>query len=125
MRLWKNSAIVPLLALPLAAGAVIALPTAPASAASCATMSFTNPYIGYPADVPAAALSQGSAGPCVVMLQQDLNFEIGAKLQQDGIFGPATLAAVRSYQQKNLACTGGVDGIAGHYTMSCLVASSG
>ncbi len=38
---------------------------------------------------------------------------------------PNTLAAVKTYRGKNLACTGGVDGIAGHHTMSCLVAGSG
>lgn len=124
MRLWKISTIVPLLALPLATGAVIALPAA-ASAASCATVSFTNPYLGFADDVPAATLGEGSAGSCVVMLQQDLNFTINAKLKVDGAFGPNTLAAVKSYQARNLGCTGGADGLAGHYTMSCLVASSG
>lgn len=124
MRLWKTSVIAPLLALPLATGTVVALPAA-ASAASCATMSFTNPYIGSPMEIPAATLSDGSAGPCVVILQQDLNFTINAKLKVDGVFGPNTLAAVETYQGQNLACTRGVDGIAGHYTMSCLVAGSG
>ena len=69
MRFWKIRVMVPLLALPLATGAVAALPAAPASAASCAEISFTNPYLGFAMEVPAANLSQGSTGPCVVMLQ--------------------------------------------------------
>lgn len=126
MRFWKTRVMVPLLALPLATGAVVALPAAaPASAASCAEISFTNPYLGFAMQVPAATLSQGSTGPCVVILQQDLNFVIHSGLNVDGIFGPKTLSAVETFQGRNLGCTRGVDGIAGHYTMSCLAAGSG
>jgi peptidoglycan hydrolase-like protein with peptidoglycan-binding domain len=126
VRLWKISAIVPLLALSLATGTAIALPTAAsATTASCALFSFTNPYIGSPTDVPTVTLSEWATGPCVVMLQEDLNFVIKAGLKQDGIFGPKTLAAVKTYQGMYSGCTGGVDGIAGHYTMSCLVEGSG
>lgn len=125
MRLWKTSAMVPLLALSLAAGSVIALPAASAAAASCAEFSFTNPYLRFPMEIPTATLSEGSTGPCVTILQQDLNFTIRAGLKEDGQFGPKTLAGVETYQGKNRACTRGVDGIAGHYTMSCLIASSG
>jgi peptidoglycan hydrolase-like protein with peptidoglycan-binding domain len=118
--------MVSLLALPLATGAFIVLPAAAsATTASCAEISFTNPNIGSPMEVPAANLSDGSTGPCVVMLQQDLNFVDRAGLKVDGDFGPKTLAAVETFQGDNLACTRGVDGIAGHYTMSCLVAGSG
>jgi peptidoglycan hydrolase-like protein with peptidoglycan-binding domain len=87
--------------------------------------SFTNPYLGFAMEVPAATLSQGSTGPCVVMLQQDLNFVIHSGLKVDGDFGPKTLSAVETYQGENRGCTRGVDGIAGHYTMSCLAAGSG
>ncbi len=125
MRLWKTSAMVSLLALPLAAGSVIALPAASAAAASCAEFSFTNPYLGFPMEVPTATLSEGSTGPCVTILQQDLNYTIKAHLKVDSNFGPNTLAAVKTFQGKNLGCTRGADGIAGHYTMSCLIASSG
>ena len=125
MRHWKTAAMVPLLALPLAAGSVVTLPAASAAAASCAQISFTNPYLGFPVDIPQATLVEGSTGPCVTMLQQDLNFVIHARLAVDGIFGPHTLNAVVTFQSKNLACTRGVDGIAGHYTMSCLVVGSG
>jgi hypothetical protein len=125
VRLWKTSAMVPLLALPLAAGSIIALPAASAAAASCAEFSFTNPYLGFPMEIPTATLSDGSTGPCVTILQQDLNYMIRARLKVDGSFGPKTLAAVKTFQGKNLRCTRGADGIAGHYTMSCLIAGSG
>jgi hypothetical protein len=115
----------PLLALPLAAGSVIALPAASAAAASCAQMNFTNPYWGYSWPVPTATLSDGSNGPCVVLLQQDLNFVLKEHLSQDGKFGPNTLEAVEDYQGNIPACTRGVDGIAGHYTMSCLGVQAG
>jgi peptidoglycan hydrolase-like protein with peptidoglycan-binding domain len=118
--------MVPLLALPLATGAAVALPAAaPAAAASCPEMSFTNQYLGFAMEVPVSNLSQGSTGPCVVMLQQDLNFVIHSGLKVDGDFGPKTLGAVETFQGRNPGCTRGVDGIAGHYTMSCLAAGSG
>jgi Putative peptidoglycan binding domain len=125
VRLWKTSAMVSLLALPLAAGSVIALPAASAAAASCAEFSFTNPYLGFPMEVPTATLSEGSTGPCVTILQQDLNYMIRARLKVDSAFGPKTLTAVETFQRRNLGCTRGVDGTAGHYTMSCLIAGSG
>jgi peptidoglycan hydrolase-like protein with peptidoglycan-binding domain len=59
------------------------------------------------------------------MLQQDLNFVIVFGLKVDGDFGPKTFSAVETYQGENRGCTRGVDGIAGHYTMSCLAAGSG
>lgn len=123
MRLPKISVLAPVLALPFAVGAVTALPTA-ADAASCSTISYTNPYLGFPVPVPAAMLSSGSTGPCVVILQQELNSTINAKLSVDGIFGAKTLSAVRTYQSEDPSCTGGTDGIAGHNTMSCLQVSS-
>ena len=126
MRLWKNSVVVPLLALPLATGTVIALPAAtPAAAVSCAQYSFTNPYLGFATVIPKAIMSYGSTGPCVVLLQQDLNFVIKAGLKVDGKFGSNTQGAVETFQGQKPGCTGGVDGIAGKYTMSCLVAGSG
>jgi peptidoglycan hydrolase-like protein with peptidoglycan-binding domain len=116
----------PLLTLSLAAGTVTALPaTASAAAASCAQYSFTNPYLGFETPIPTVTLAQGSTGPCVVLLQQDLNFAINSGLATDGKFGSKTLTAVENFQRQNDACVRGVDGIAGHYTMSCLVAGSG
>jgi len=115
-----------LLALPLATGVVIALPTASSAVAdSCAQYSFTNPHLGFATVIPKATLSYGSKGPCVVILQQDLNYMIRAGLKVDGVFGSKTQGAVETYQGRKPGCTGGVDGIAGHYTMSCLAAGSG
>jgi peptidoglycan DL-endopeptidase CwlO len=125
VRRWKTAAIVPLLALPLAAGSVATLSTAPAAAASCAMKSFTNPAIGSPMPVPVNTLGEGSTGPCVTLLQEDLNFVLGAGLAQDGIFGSHTLSAVKTFQSEHQACTRGVDGLAGPYTMSCLAVMSG
>ena len=88
-------------------------------------MSFTNLYVGFAMEVPVATLSDGSTGPCVVILQQDLNFVIHSGLKVDGIFGPKMLGAVETFQGQNLGCTRGVDCIAGHYTMSCLAAGRG
>jgi hypothetical protein len=57
-------------------------------------------------------ISEGAAGPAVVKLQARLN-AWGAKLTADGQFGPATLAAVESFQHAhNLT----VDGVAGPAT---------
>jgi hypothetical protein len=124
VRPWKTSAMVTLLALPLAAGLVITLPPpAPAAAASCAEFYFTNPYLGYSVQIPAATLGEGSTGPCVTILQRGLNKWNNAHLAVDGAFGPKTLAAVKTYQRENLACTRGVDGIAGPYTLSCVAGS--
>ncbi|HEV2373214.1 MAG TPA: peptidoglycan-binding protein [Streptosporangiaceae bacterium] len=129
MRLKKTGVIAALLALLLATGTAITLSTTASAAAgpapSCAQFWWTNPYLGFPTLIPTANLSYGSSGPCVKILQQDLNFVINARLRVDGQFGPKTLTAVETFQGKELACTGGVDGIAGHHTMSCLVAGSG
>jgi peptidoglycan hydrolase-like protein with peptidoglycan-binding domain len=118
--------MVPLLAAALATGTVTALSAAaPAAAASCTEYSFTNPNIGFATVIPKSQMSEGSTGPCVALLQDYLNLAINSNLAVDSQFGPKTLAAVKSYQGENLACTGGADGIAGPYTMSCLVAGSG
>lgn len=59
-------------------------------------------------------LKQGSTGPDVGMLQQDLN-KNGASLIVDASFGPATDSALRAFQaQKGLV----VDGEAGPLTMA-------
>ncbi|HEV2372099.1 MAG TPA: peptidoglycan-binding domain-containing protein [Streptosporangiaceae bacterium] len=126
MRLWKASSMVFMLVAPFAAGAVTAFPAAAsADASSCYSYSFTNPYIGYPVGVPSASLAEGSTGDCVVILQQALNGVDHANLVPDGDFGPKTLTAVENYQAQHRGCTGGVDGIAGPYTMSCLIGGTG
>ncbi len=58
-------------------------------------------------------LQQGSSGSEVVSLQQALN-SLGYSLVTDGKFGPATAAAVRSFQQAQGLK---VDGIAGRETL--------
>ena len=99
-----------------------------ASVQACAqtNLPYRNPpHVGYATVIPKATMSYGSTGPCVVLLQQDLNFVIKAGLKVDGKFGSNTQGAVETFQGKKPGCTGGVDGIAGKYTMSCLVAGSG
>src|SRR5690242_17207272 len=64
-------------------------------------------------------ISQGSSDPpdVIMLIQQALN-ERGAALTVDGIFGPATAAAVTAYQtDKGLVPK---DGIVGPGTMSAL-----
>ena len=126
MRLWKASPIAFMLVVPFAAGAVTAFPSAAsADSSSCYSYSFTNPYIGHPVGVPSTQLAEGSTGVCVSYLQQDLDEVDHADLTVDGDFGPKTFAAVKNFQAQNSSCTGGADGIAGPYTMSCLIAGSG
>ncbi|WP_369408112.1 peptidoglycan-binding protein [Streptomyces sp. V2] len=61
----------------------------------------------------------GSHGACVEILQQELNEAYGAGLATDGYFGQNTLNWVRRFQS-DFHCAGGVDGIAGRNTFSCL-----
>ena len=122
----KTRAMAPLLAAALATGTVTALSAAaPAAAESCAEYSFTNPAVGFAVTIPRPTLSYGSTGPCVALLQEYLNLAISSNLTIDSQFGSKTQAAVEKYQGENVSCTRGVDGIAGPYTMSCLVAGSG
>ncbi|WP_413166768.1 peptidoglycan-binding domain-containing protein [Capilliphycus salinus ALCB114379] len=70
---------------------------------------------------PEAVLSQptlrrGSQGEAVIRLQNRLN-DFGFRLVVDGIFGPATEAAVKRYQSNNRLT---VDGIVGPQTWSAL-----
>lgn len=62
-------------------------------------------------------LQLGSTGPAVKQLQEDLNKVLGIHLAVDGIFGPATQAAVKSFQlQHGLT----VDGIYGPQTAQAM-----
>ncbi|MDR1673849.1 MAG: peptidoglycan-binding protein [Oscillospiraceae bacterium] len=72
-----------------------------------------NPY-----SVPAQNLKSGSRGDDVKWVQTQLN-SFGYNLNVDGIFGPATDAAVRSFQQNNGLS---VDGIVGVNTRAKLLA---
>ncbi len=66
-------------------------------------------------------LRQGSKGDDVLELQKLLN-QNGYSLAEDGSFGPATLSAVKDYQQKNGLA---VDGIVGTNTWGKLTGTSG
>lgn len=63
-------------------------------------------------------LRQGSSGAAVRALQAQLNAKRSAGLAVDGQFGPATLAAVRSFQSHAGI---GVDGVAGPVTWRNLI----
>jgi peptidoglycan hydrolase-like protein with peptidoglycan-binding domain len=65
--------------------------------------------------------SQGSTGSAVEALQRQLNAH-GASLAVDGDFGPATQAAVESFQSSHGLS---VDGIAGPQTWNALIGSTG
>ena len=73
-------------------------------------------FKGAPATLPDADLSLGDRGPQVQKLQEQLN-KNGAKLETDGDFGRATLAAVMAFQAaKGLT----VDGVVGKNTRKAL-----
>ena len=70
---------------------------------------------GIPSSWPGYTLEQGSQGPKVRQIQEELNVIAGAypeipKLTEDGIYGPETEAAVRKFQSIfGLPVTGEVD----------------
>ncbi|WP_236026621.1 glycoside hydrolase domain-containing protein [Alicyclobacillus acidoterrestris] len=68
----------------------------------------------------ASTLQRGSTGDAVKTLQQELNTVLGIKLTVDGIFGPSTEAAVKSFQQQYHLS---VDGIVGPQTEAALKAA--
>ena len=73
-----------------------------------------------PVKKPAVAkpvLRQGSRGTQVDLLQQDLNFAIGAKLIVDGQFGPLTRQALCNFQRQNKIVIDGVYGPVSYSTM--------
>ncbi len=61
-------------------------------------------------------LRRGSQGQAVKNIQGQLNI-FGAKLKEDGIFGPATEAAVKEFQKRSGLT---VDGIVGTKTLNAL-----
>ncbi|HEV2373076.1 MAG TPA: peptidoglycan-binding protein [Streptosporangiaceae bacterium] len=82
---------------------------------------------GAPAPIPLTSsacptdISEGQISGCVTELQELLN-EHGANLAVDGDFGPATLAAVKTYQADHGLS---VDGIVGPQTKASLTGSGG
>jgi hypothetical protein len=73
-------------------------------------------WFGGTAALPEPVLSLGDRGPEIVALQRRLN-ELGAGLSIDGVFGPATRAAVVAFQaQSGLR----PDGVAGPRTKAAL-----
>ena len=73
-----------------------------------------------PVKKPAVAkpvLRQGSRGTQVDLLQQDLNYAIGAKLIVDGQFGPLTRQALCNFQRQNKIVIDGVYGPISYSTM--------
>ena len=64
-------------------------------------------------------VAYGSQGDAVRQLQSELNRH-GYQLDEDGVFGKKTRAAVRDYQKKNSLR---LDGIAGDETWGSLLAS--
>jgi peptidoglycan hydrolase-like protein with peptidoglycan-binding domain len=96
----------------LLAGAAVGLTAGEANAASVVTQSSSNP-----ADWNWPTFQQGSSGLDVRTIQYLLNAR-GASLMVDGIFGPRTNAAVRSFQWSHGLA---VDGIVGQHTWSSLL----
>ena len=66
---------------------------------------------GYTGRFPNETLKSGSKGTQVKYLQQFLNWYGNYKLATDGIFGPKTLAAVKSFQKKEGLVVDGIVGI--------------
>ena len=65
-------------------------------------------------------VAYGSQGSAVKQLQSELN-KRGYQLDEDGVFGKKTKAAVRDYQKKNRLTR--VDGIAGDETWGSLLSA--
>src|SRR5690606_35811116 len=79
-------------------------------------------YARYAAGSPKAAmplLKRGSKGTAVADLQHDLT-ALGYPLSADGIFGPATVQAVRAFQRDHALA---IDGIGGARTNAAIAAA--
>ncbi|SEC36577.1 Putative peptidoglycan binding domain-containing protein [Streptomyces sp. 3213] len=106
-------------------------PSASANTACSPTHAHTDP-MGFSWQIPVNQLQYGSTGICVKHLQADLNALYGAGLSVDGDFGPQTLSWVKHFQSDNSSaylpvwgmtpktCAGGVDGLVGPNTASCI-----
>ena len=94
----------------MTAGAAMAAPAAPAARVAAALPATTcnfSAVLSWPLTV------QGNTGERVRTIQYNLNAQIGAGLQPDGVFGPLTRNAVVRFQQ---ICGIGVDGKVGNQT---------
>ena len=97
-----------------------ALPTATTSTAAAATTAPAGECAEYVASDVAYPVERCEQGPDVLVIQNVLNMH-GAAITVDGYFGPATEAAVRTFQQgAGLA----VDGLVGPDTWAALLTSA-
>lgn len=77
---------------------------------------FNSAWLSGQSGVAGDTVAEGNSGPAVLALQKALAAD-GQQLTEDGLFGPATLAAVKAFQTaKKLS----VDGVAGPQTWSAL-----
>ena len=68
-------------------------------------------------------VQRGNSGPAVAAVQHNLRYAYGfSSLAVDGIFGPITQSAVRSFQARFKI---GIDGIVGSITWNTLVVNEG
>lgn len=55
-------------------------------------------------------IKNGTKGDQAKLLQQDLNYVIGAGLSTDGVFGPKSVAALKNFQSRNKLTADGIYG---------------
>ena len=104
----------------IAAGAAVFMSMGPAHAATAAGASHAALAVqDRPAALTWPTVVQGARGERVFAIQYLLNAH-GARLATDGMFGPATAAAVRSFQSKSHLA---VDGQVGPLTWARLIVS--
>ena len=106
-------------------GAVVGSPSAQAQAPVATTIGSrsaapASPTAAAPSQFVSLKLRYGSRGAAVTYLQKQLN-SAGANIAVDGVFGSATLRAVRSHQSSARI---GVDGVVGPRTWNALTGSS-
>jgi peptidoglycan hydrolase-like protein with peptidoglycan-binding domain len=97
----------------MSAGAAMAAPAAPAAPAARVAAALPTTTCNFSAVLSWPLTVQGNTGERVRTIQYNLNAQIGAGLQADGIFGPLTRNAVARFQQ---ICGIGVDGKVGNQT---------
>ncbi len=85
----------------------------------------TEQISGIPASYPGAALREGTRGADVRTIQQQLNVIAGAypripRVAEDGVFGPGTTAAVRTFQEIFGLTPDGIIGFSTWYKISAI-----